>query len=270
MSELSVSNLFGVTGKVAIVTGGSRGIGRMIAEGYLANGAERVYITGRKAQQCETAAEARGEFGDCVPLPADLSDSADRRRFVEEIQRRETAIDILVNNAGVAWGQPFEAFTEEGYDRTVDINQKAPFFLTRDLLPQLKARASLHDPSRVINVGSIDGIWVPPQINFAYGPSKAAVHHLTRVLAVELGPHAITVNAIAPGPFETKMMQFTIDHNREKLKAGSFMDRLGEPGDMAGVALYLSSRAASYVTGVVIPVDGGVTLRPGVDSLVPE
>lgn len=270
MSQLTVDQLFGVEGKVAIVTGGSRGIGRMIAEGYLANGAARVYVTARKRAQCEATAAELASLGECIPLPADLADSADRSRFVEEVQRREEAIDILVNNAGVAWGQAFEEFTEEGYDKTVDINQKVPFFLTRDLLPQLKARATPRDPGRVINVGSIDGIWVPPQINFAYGPSKAAVHHLTKVLAVELGPHAITVNAIAPGPFETKMMQFTIDHNREELQAGSFMARLGEPEDMAGVALYLASRAASYVTGVVIPVDGGVTLRPGVASLVPD
>jgi len=270
MSDLTIDKLFGIQGKVAIVTGGSRGIGRMIAQGYLANGAARVYITSRKAEQCETAARELGALGECIALPADLADREGRRGFVEEIQRREEAVDILVNNAGVAWGQPYEEFSEEGYDKTVDINQKAPFFLTRDLIPQLACRASFEDPGRVIMIGSIDGIWVPPQINFAYAPSKAAVHHLTRVLSVELGPRAITVNCIAPGPFETKMMQFTIDHNREKLEAGSFMGRLGQPGDMAGAALYLASRAASYVTGVVIPVDGGVILRPGVSSLVPE
>jgi NAD(P)-dependent dehydrogenase (short-subunit alcohol dehydrogenase family) len=177
---------------------------------------------------------------------------------VGEIKGREDALDILVNNAGATWGAPIEEFSEEAWDKVMKINVKSPFFLTRQLLPLLEKAASPEDPARVIMVGSIDGLNVNKLPTYSYGPSKAAVHHLTRILASHLAPRRITVNAIAPGPFPSKMMAHTLDTIGEKIRNGVPLKRIGEPGDMAGVAIYLASKAGSYVSGVVIPVDGGI------------
>tara|TARA_B110000037_G_scaffold163373_1_gene184538 strand:- start:578 stop:1369 length:792 start_codon:yes stop_codon:yes gene_type:complete len=253
---LAINDLFSVAGKVAIVTGGSRGIGRMIAEGFVENGV-RTYITARKADACaETAAEL-SKKGECIALPADLSTKEGREAFVAEITAREAKIDILVNNAGAAWGASFEEYPDEGYDKVMDINVKAIFTLTRDLMPLLKQGASQQNPSRVINIGSIDGLRVSTMDNFAYGASKAAVHFLTKNLALRLGPKGVTVNAIAPGAFQSNMMNATLEKFQDKIESENPLGRIGSPEDMAGLALYLASNASKYMTGQVIALDGG-------------
>jgi len=252
-----MKNLFSVAGKVALVTGGSRGIGRMIAHGLVANGA-RTYVTSRKAEACrETAAELSRE-GECVALPADLAKPEDRARVVAELAAKEPALHILVNNAGANWGAPLAEFPEAGWDKVFDLNLKAVFFLTRDLLPQLERSGTLADPARVVNIGSIDGLHVPLLETYSYSSAKAALHHLTRVLARKLAPR-VTVNAIAPGPFESQMMRATLDRFRDSLERTNPRGRIGEPEDMAGATLFLCSRAGAYVTGAVIPVDGGIS-----------
>ncbi|MDA8602748.1 SDR family oxidoreductase [Gammaproteobacteria bacterium] len=253
---LAINDLFSVAGKVAIVTGGSRGIGRMIVEGFVENGV-RTYITARKADACaETAAEL-SKKGECIALPADLSTKEGREAFVAEITAREAKIDVLVNNAGAAWGAPFEEYPDEGYDKVMDINVKAIFTLTRDLMPLLKQGASQQNPSRVINIGSIDGLRVSTMDNFAYGASKAAVHFLTKNLALRLGPKGVTVNAIAPGAFQSNMMNATLEKFQDKIESENPLGRIGSPEDMAGLALYLASNASKYMTGQVIALDGG-------------
>jgi NAD(P)-dependent dehydrogenase (short-subunit alcohol dehydrogenase family) len=250
-------DLFAVQGKTAVVTGGSRGIGLMIARGYVEAGA-RVYISSRKAEVCERVAEELSRVGDCVALPADLSSEQECRRLAAAFGEREPQLHVLVNNAGATWGAPLEEFPASAWDKLLDLNLKAPFFLTRALLPLLEAAATPEDPARVINVGSIDGLTVPAFPTYAYAASKAGLHHLTRVLARELGPRRITVNAVAPGPFESKMMAQTLRDFGDVIAASSPLGRIGRPDDMAGVALYLAGRAGAYVTGAVIPVDGGI------------
>ncbi len=259
MEQFKLSNLFSIEGKVALVTGGSRGIGLMIASAYVANGA-KVYISSRKAAVCDQVAAKLSKSGTCISVPADLSTNAGRVALVDAIKSREDKLDILVNNAGAAWGAPFDSFPESGYDKTMEINVKAVFMLTRDLTPLLEASASAADPARIINIGSIDGLHVPTTPNFPYAASKAAVHHLTRVLAVELGRRHITVNAIAPGPFESKMTAFMLEQGRNAIEAACPLGRIGSPEDMAGTAIYLASRAGAYTNGALIAVDGGVCL----------
>ena len=252
-----MKNLFDVSGKVALVTGGSRGIGEMIAEGFVANGV-KTYISSRKVEACDATAARLSKIGECISVPADLSTAEGISSLAKAIQGRESQLDILVNNAGAAWGAPIEAFPESGWDKVMNINVKSPFFLTQALLPLLEKSASPDDPARIIMVGSVDGLGVNQLPTFSYGPSKAAVHHLTRVLASHLADRNIAVNAIAPGPFPSQMMAHTLDTMGEKIRQGVPLKRIGEAGDMAGAAIYLSSKASSYVTGVVIPVDGGI------------
>jgi len=256
---INVQNLFSIKGKVALVTGGSRGIGLMIARGFVEGGA-KVYISSRKKEVCDRVAEELSSVGECVSLPADLSTSEGLAHLVQEISSREQALHILVNNAGAAWGAPLEDYPEIGWDKVMDTNVKSLFFLTKGLTPLLEKAARPGDPARVINIGSIDGLKVPRVENYAYGPSKAAVHHLTRVLAIKLGPRGITVNAIAPGPFESQMTKWLLETFQKEIEADCPLGRIGSPPDMAGVAIYLSSRAGAYVTGVVIPVDGGICI----------
>jgi NAD(P)-dependent dehydrogenase (short-subunit alcohol dehydrogenase family) len=253
-----VKDLFDIAGKVALVTGGSRGIGEMIAEGYVANGV-RTYISARKAEACNATAARLSELGECISIPADLSSAQGIAGLVSEIKGREEQLDILVNNAGATWGQPIEEFPEAAWDKIMNINVKSPFFLTQALLPLLEKSASAENPARIIMIGSIDGLNVNRMPTFSYGPSKAAVHHLARTLASHLASRHITANAIAPGLFPSKMTAGIIDSMGEKIIAGTPLKRAGQPGDMAGVAIYLASKAASFVTGVVIPVDGGIT-----------
>ena len=252
-----MKNLFSVAGTVALVTGGSRGIGRMIAHGLVANGA-RVYLTSRKAEVCEQVAAELSRKGECIALPGDLANGAERARVVAALAAQEPKLHILVNNAGANWGAPLAEFPESGWDKVFDLNLKAVFFLTRDLLPQLEHAGTAADPARVVNVGSIDGLHVPLLETYSYSSAKAALHHLTRVLARKLAPR-ITVNAIAPGPFESQMMKATLDRFRGSIESTNPRGRIGEPEDMAGATIFLCSRAAAYVTGAVIPVDGGIS-----------
>ena len=254
--SFDLSELFSVKGKIAIVTGGSRGIGKMIAAGFVANGV-KTYITARKAEACQATADELSATGSCTAIPADLSTKEGRGSFVSEIKSREEKIDVLVNNAGAAWGAAFEEYPDEGYDKVMDINVKAVFTLTRDLMPLLTKGASSEDPSRVINIGSIDGLRVSTTDNFAYGASKAAVHFLTKNLAVRLAPKGVTVNAIAPGAFESQMMEYMLANFKDKIEGENPLGRIGRPTDMAGLALYLASAASKYMTGQVIAIDGG-------------
>jgi NAD(P)-dependent dehydrogenase (short-subunit alcohol dehydrogenase family) len=256
---INVQDLFSIKGKVAVVTGGSRGIGLMIARGYLEAGA-KVYISSRKKEVCDETARRLSEIGPCTSIPADLSTTAGCKLLADEVKSREPELHILVNNAGAAWGAPLEEFPELGWDKVMDTNVKSIFFLTQNLLPALEKAARSDDPARIINIGSIDGLHVPRVENYSYSPSKAAVHHLTRVLAVRLGRRNITVNAVAPGPFESQMTKWMLENMREEIEADCPLKRIGEPGDMAGVAIYLASRAGAYVNGVVIPVDGGICI----------
>ena len=253
-----MKNLFSVEGKVALVTGGSRGIGEMIAAGYLANGA-KVYISSRKAETCDATAErlSKDYDGNCISIPADLSNLDGIAALVSKIKENESSLDILVNNAGASWGEPIEEYSEKGWDKVMDTNVKGVFFLTQKLLPLLKASGNAEDPARVINIGSIDGIKTGLFDAFSYGPSKAALHHLTRVLAASLVRDHIIVNAIAPGPFESKMMEYTLKNHQSNIEKNLPRGRIGTPEDMVGAVIYLSSRAGAYVTGAIIPVDGG-------------
>ena len=252
-----MKDLFSVAGKVVLVTGGSRGIGLMIARGFVEGGA-RVYISARKAAACEAAAAELSKLGTCIALPADVAELAEVGRLAQAIAAREPALHVLVNNAGANWGAPLSEYPDSAWDKVLALNLKAVFHLTRALLPQLEKAASAADPARVINIGSIDGLHVPDLETYAYSASKAAVHHLTRVLAKKLAPKRITVNAVAPGPFESKMMEQTLRSFGKLIVESCPLKRIGEPEDMAGVAIYLASRAGAYVTGAVIPVDGGL------------
>lgn len=257
--SLAISNLFSVKGKTAVVTGGSRGIGLMIARAYVENGA-KVYISSRKADICNAVAQELSKHGECISIPADLANKEGWETLVNGIKEHEDSIDILVNNAGATWGEPFDEFPEAGYDRTLDINLKGIFFLTQMLLPLLEKNHSQSDPARVINIGSIDGIKVSRNDNFPYGPSKAAVHHLTKVLAMRLAPRGVSVNAIAPGPFESKMMQATLEKFKDTIEANCPLGRIGAPEDIAALAIFLASPGASYLNGTVIPLDGGICI----------
>ena len=260
-----MKNLFSVEGKVVVVTGGSRGIGEMIAAGYLANGA-KVYITSRKAAVCDATAQRLAELwgGECISIPADMATLEGIEGFVGELSSKESHLDILVNNAGVAWGAPLEEFPEVGWDKVMDTNVKGVFFLTQKLLPLLEQNAAHDAPSHVINVGSIDGIKTPIFDNFSYGPSKAAVHHLTRVLAAHLIKRNIIVNGIAPGPFPTYMLSAgvgaggdTENTDWDAVGKSNPRGRVGSPEDIAGLAIFLSSRACGFTVGDVITCDGG-------------
>jgi 2-deoxy-D-gluconate 3-dehydrogenase len=257
-------DIFSIRGKVALVTGGSRGIGEMIAAGFLAAGA-KVYISSRKADVCDATAErlAATYGGTCISLPADLSQMSGIESLAARLAEKEDKLDILVNNAGAAWGAPIESFPEVGWDKVMDTNVKGVFFLTQKLLP-LRRKAAADAPARVINIGSIDGLKSAAFDTFSYGASKAAVHHLTRFLAAHLTKEKILCNAIAPGPYPTWMLSTGVGFGGETENAdwdqvgrGNPSGRVGTAQDIAGLAIFLSSRAGEYVVGQVIASDGG-------------
>jgi NAD(P)-dependent dehydrogenase (short-subunit alcohol dehydrogenase family) len=252
-----VKNLFDVRGKVAVVTGGSRGIGAMIARGLVENGV-RTYITARRVEELEATARELSELGECIAIPADLSSVQGLQDFAKTLAERESAIHILFNNAGASWGAPIDDFPELGWDKIMDLNVKSIFFLTQALLPQLRAAGTATDPARVVNIGSINGLTYAPLANYSYAASKAAVHHLSRQMATDLAADNINVNAIAPGFFPSKMTAHMLEHEAEMVKDIP-RGRLGTPEDAAGTALYLCSRASAFVTGHVLVLDGGQT-----------
>lgn len=254
-----MSDQFSISGKVAVVTGGTRGIGEMIATGFIQAGV-RTYITSRNADACSSMQEKLSAFGECFAYPSDLSSNVGIENFVSWLSEREDHVDILVNNAGATWGEPLETFPEDGWDRVMDLNLKSLFFLTQRLLPLLRNAVEANGRGRVINIGSIEGLKLPMlDDSFAYPASKAAVHHLTRAMARTLAKNQITVNAIAPGPFESKMMAFALGHEKGRKAIGSQvpLGRIGRPSDMIGLSRFLASPAADYITGTTIPLDGG-------------
>ena len=266
MTTLGIQELFSVAGKTVLVTGGSRGLGEMIAAGFLANGA-KVYISSRKADICDATAARLSETsgGTCVSIPADLATLEGVGSLAAAIGDREDHLDVLVNNAGAAWGARLDDFPESGWDKVMDTNVKGVFFLTQRLLPLLEAAARPDSPSRVINIGSIDGIRTPVFDNFSYGPSKAAVHALTRQLAVALVRRNILVNAIAPGPFPTWMLSTGVGGGGnveatdwDAISERNPRGRIGTPADIAGTALFLASRAGEFIVGETIVCDGGL------------
>jgi len=251
-----LKNLFSVEGKVVLVTGGSRGIGEMIARGYVENGA-KVYISSRKADVCDRVAEELSEYGTCISLPFDLGGMEGIEGLANAIKERESRLDVLVNNAGATWGAPIDDYPEDGWDKTVDLNVKSIFFLTQKLLPLLRAASTAENPGRVINIASVNGIEPPTLETYAYSTSKAGCIMLTRHLAKRLAPEHILVNAIAPGPFPSKMMAATLAQAGDAIAKNNPRGRIGQPEDIAGVAIFLGSRASAYTTGAVVPCDGG-------------
>jgi NAD(P)-dependent dehydrogenase (short-subunit alcohol dehydrogenase family) len=252
-----LADLFDVSGKVVVVTGGTRGIGRMIAGGFVAGGAT-VIVSSRKADACAATAEELSALGTCTGIASDLSTEEGARLLAEAVAADHDHVDVLVNNAGATWGVPLADHDTASWDRVLNLNVQGVFHTTKFFLPLLQAAGTAEAPARVINIGSIDGLRAPVMETYSYSASKAAVHHLTRHLAKQLAP-AITVNAVAPGPFESKMMAATLDAFGEQIAATTPLRRIGRPDDMAGVALFLASRAGAYVTGTVIPVDGGIS-----------
>lgn len=251
-----LTRLFSLRGKTALVTGGTSGIGEMIAGGLVGAGA-RTYVSSRKADACDRVATELSAVGECVALPADISSEEGCKGLAEAYRSREESLHVLVNCAGATWGAPIEDYPGSAWDKVLNLNVKSVFQLTVALLPQLEAAATEEDPAKVINLGSVHGFVPPPFDSYAYSASKGAVHQLTRHLAKKLGPRHIAVNAIAPGPFPSRMMAATIEAEGDVLRSESALGRLGEPDDMAGIAIYLASRAGRHVTGAVIPVDGG-------------
>ncbi|KAI0595871.1 short chain dehydrogenase/reductase family [Biscogniauxia sp. FL1348] len=284
---MEISNLFDVKGKVVLVTGGARGIGRMISEGFVANGA-RVYVASRNASACAACAAeltARGP-GTCAAMAADLLRLEDCERLAAELRRRERRLDVLVNNSGAAWGAPLDSFPDDQWARVVTLNLQRAFTMTQLLLPLLEAAGQREaekgeeeekgeggekgekesgdsggGPAAVINIGSINALTVPATLeNYSYTASKAGLHHLTRHLSQVLGPRGITVNTLACGPFDTKMTAYTFKNFRAAIEEGNPMRRHGRAGDVAGACIFLASRAGSYVNGATINIDGGVHL----------
>jgi NAD(P)-dependent dehydrogenase (short-subunit alcohol dehydrogenase family) len=255
-----MSALFDVSGKTALVTGGSRGIGEMIARGLLEAGA-RVIVSSRKQGDLEETAQRLSALGDCTAIVGDVSSPEGAAALAGATRERFPSLNLLVNNAGATWGAPLQEFPASGWDRVAHTNVEGVFHLTVGLLDALRAAAREEDPARVINIGSIDGLRTPMMENYSYSASRAAVHMLTRHLARRLAPERITVNAIAPGPFESKMMAFALENPdaRRAVEENVPLGRIGSPEDVAGLTLFLASRAGAYMTGTVIPLDGGIT-----------
>ncbi|KAJ5659599.1 hypothetical protein N7507_006050 [Penicillium longicatenatum] len=251
-------SLFNVKGKVVLVTGGAKGIGRMISEGYVANGAT-VYISSRDARACEQAVNELNALGKGTAhaIPADFYKYEDVKKLAKELGKRESKLHVLVNNSGSNWGAPYDEYPTAAFTRVLTLNLHRVFDLTQLVTPLLEKASAENDPARIINIGSVDGLRVPSLETFAYSSSKAGLHHLSRVLANHLGKRNITSNTIACGPFESKMMAATLKTFGDAIKSGIPLGRIGTPQDVAGACLFLSSRAGAYVNGATIPVDGG-------------
>jgi len=253
-----MKDIFSLNGRVALVTGGSRGIGHMIVQGLLEHGCSRVYISARKVAQCDAAAIDLSQYGECISIPGDVSTLEGIQTLSRQIAERESSLDILVNNAGAAWGEDFDSYPESGWDKTVDLNLKTPFFLTKELAPLLRQGARNGHLAKVINIASIDGISVNMQETYPYAGSKAGLIHMTKRMAMRLIKDGIVVSAIAPGAFASEMNKVARDH-ADAISEGIPAGRIGTREDMAGAAVYLASRAGDYVVGSTIIVDGGVT-----------
>lgn len=269
-SELAIGQLFDLTGKTALVTGGSSGLGLIMAETLLRAGV-RVVIASRKQHRCDEAMMRLQPLGDCQAIAADVTQPDDRQRLHDFLQQHvgDRGLSILVNNAGANWGAKIEDYPDDAFAKVMSTNVSAVFSLTRDLLPLLGLAASAQDPARVINIGSMDGLQVPVVQRvptFAYSASKAALHHLTRTLAVDLGPRHITVNAVAPGFFQSRMTDHVLREFGDDIAADSPMGRAGQPEEIAGILVYLASRAGAYTNGTVIPVDGGTHINKAARS----
>ena len=270
MSKQDVENyvtasLFSLEGKTALVTGGSSGLGLIMAKGLLSNGA-RVVIASRSQEKCDMALSELSEFGECWSLATDVTVSQDRERLLQFVESKLGGLSILINNAGANWGAKLGDYPDEGFEKVINTNLSAVFSLTRDAVPLLAKSAFKDDPSRIINIGSMDGIHVPivQRIpTFAYSASKAALHHLTRSFAVDLAPRHITVNAIAPGFFESKMTDYVFEHYKQDIEDDCPLHRVGKPEEIVGIVTYLASRAGAYTNGTVIPVDGGTSISKG-------
>lgn len=263
--DFSIARLFSLEGKTALVTGGSSGIGLNIAKGLLQNGV-KVVIASRRKEKCDQALAELQAFGDCDAVVADVTGAEDRARLLEETAARLGSLSILVNNAGANWGAPLAEYPDDGFAKVINTNLNAVFSLTRDAIPILELAATQADPARIINIGSMDGIQVPivqRVPTFAYSASKAALHHLTRTLAVELAPKHITVNAVAPGFFASKMTDYVFEHYLKDIEDDCPLNRVGQPEEMVGIVTYLASLAGAYTNGTVIPVDGGTSISKG-------
>lgn len=265
-TNYSLNSLFSLEGKTALVTGGSSGLGLIMAKAFIQNGV-KVIISSRRREKCDLALAELRKYGDCEAVIADVTVSADRSRLLEEVEQHLGGLSILVNNAGANWGAPLAEYPDEGFEKVISTNLNAVFALTRDAVPLLKKSATTDNPSRIVNIGSMDGLHVPVVQRvptFAYSASKAALHHLTRALAVELGPEHITVNAVAPGFFESRMTDYIFEHYLEDIQADCPLRRIGQAEEIAGVVIYLASRAGNYTNGAVIPVDGGTNVSKGI------
>jgi NAD(P)-dependent dehydrogenase (short-subunit alcohol dehydrogenase family) len=264
----TVDSLFALKGKTALITGGSGGLGKMMAKGLLQNGV-KVYISSRNQEKCDQALSELKNFGNCIAICADVTNPEHRENLVDQLgdAEQKSGLSILINNAGTNWGAKLEDYPDEGFAKVIDTNLNAVFSLTRDLVSLLEKAGTVTDPARIINIGSMDGLQVPVVQRvptFAYSASKAALHHLTKVLAVDLATRNITVNAIAPGFFESKMTDHVLAHYRKDIEADSPLRRIGHPAEIIGVVIYLASRAGAYTNGTVIPVDGGSSISKGV------
>lgn len=263
--KFQVTNLFALEGKTALVTGGSSGLGLMMAQGLLQNGV-RVIIASRRQEKCEAALTKLTVDGDAYACAADMTKTEDRKRLINFVSDKFGQLSILINNAGANWGFPLEDYSDEGFAKVVNINLNAVFSLSRDCMPLLSASAKESDPARIINIGSMDGVHVPIVSRvgtFAYVASKAGLHHLTKALAVDLASKKITVNAIAPGFFESKMTDYVFEHYLQDIEDDCPLGRIGKPEEIVGIVAYLASRAGAYTNGAVIPVDGGTSISKG-------
>ncbi|KAF2258933.1 NAD(P)-binding protein [Lojkania enalia] len=255
---MDIGNLFSVKDKVVLVTGGAKGIGRMISEGFVQNGA-KVYVSSRDAKACEQACKELNGLGKGKAdyITADFYKEEDVKRVAHELKRREGKLHVLVNNSGSNWGESYDSYPSSAWDRVLTLNLKRVFQLTQAVTPLLEASSSKSDPARIINIGSVDGLRVPALETFAYSSSKAGLHHLSRVLASHLGKRGITSNTLACGPFQSKMMKATLEKFKDVIEGGVPLGRIGSPEDVAGACIWLSSRAGAWVNGATIALDGG-------------